>query len=117
MQVTGPVSQFTLTAASRQRILRQKNRILLKVRSNEAATLTVTGHIAVPGTDPKLTKVVAKLPAGRTVTVRIAVSRRALRVVRRTWARKKTATAVLQLRTRDAAGNTASATRRVGLRH
>lgn len=111
---TAPVTAVTFS--SKQRILRQRNRIILKVRANETATLTVSGRIAVPGTDPKLTKVTKKLPAGKTVVVRITLSKKTLRAIRRAWARRAHATAVLALRTRDAAGNTATATKRIALR-
>lgn len=111
---TAPVTAVTFS--STQRILRQRNRIILKVRANEAATLTVSGRIVVPGTDPKLTTVTTALPAGTTVVVRITLSKKALRAIRRAWARRAKATAVLTLRTRDAAGNTATSTKRIALR-
>ncbi len=105
-----------LTATARQRILRQRKSILLKIRASEAATLTITGTIAVPGTDPKLKSVKRALPAGKTVTVRITVSAKALRAIRRAWARGRKAVAVLRITLRDAAGNTTKTTKRIALR-
>lgn len=114
VDVTAPA--LLLTATARQRILRQRKSIVLKVRSSEAATLTVTGVVSVPGTDPKLKTVKRALPAGKAVTVRIAVSAKALRTIRRAWARRRKAVAVLRIALRDAAGNTTRTTKRITLR-
>ncbi len=114
VDVTKPV--LGLTASSRQRILRQRRSVLLKVRSSEAAALTVTGTIVVPGKDPKLSTVRRSLTAGKTVTIRITLSASALRAVRRAWSRRRSAVAVLKLTLRDRAQNTTRKTSRIALR-
>lgn len=112
--ITAPTLQVTV--ATRQRILRQRKSILLKIRSSEVATLTITGAISLPGTDPKLKSVKRTLAAGRTVTVRIVLSAKAVRAVRRAWARGRKVVAVLKVTLRDPAGNTRKATKRITLR-
>ncbi|MBI5105429.1 MAG: hypothetical protein HZB46_10710, partial [Solirubrobacterales bacterium] len=111
---TRPV--LTVTAAGAQRILRQSRSIVLRVRSGEAATLTAKGTIAVPGKDPSIKATTMRLAAGRTATLKLKLSATALAAVRRAWARHRKATAVLKLSARDAAGNAATATRRIALR-
>lgn len=111
---TAPVVRVTVT--TRQRILRQGKRIVLKLRASETSTATLTATITVPGRDPKLTTVRRRLPAGSSVTVRLAVGAKALRAVRRAWARGKRPVAVVRLVVRDVAGNTTRRTLRITLR-
>ena len=111
---TAPVVR--LTATSRQRVLRQGRRIVIKLRANEAATATLTGKIVVPGADPKLATVTRRLPTGKTITVRISVGAKALRAVRHAWARGKRPVAVVRISVRDGAGNTTRRTLRITLR-
>jgi len=107
---------LTVTGARTQRILRQRRSVVVKVKCTEAATLRLSGTIAVPGRDPVLRAVTRRLPAGRATVVKITLSSSALSAVKRAWRRHRSATAVLRLRVTDAAGNVATSTRRIGLR-
>ncbi len=93
-----------------------KRRLTLTVTSSEAATLTVTGKVQVPGKDPVLAAVTATLAPGAKTTVRVKLSSKALKALRREWAKRHTPVAKLQLTLRDAAGNVATVKRQVKLR-
>lgn len=112
---TAPAVTFGATKKS-QRPLKQSRRIVLKLKSSEAAGVRISGKIEVPGRDPSLKPVTLRLEAGKTRTVKLKLSSKTLRAIRKAWARGRKANAALTLRLTDAAGNVATQKRRIALK-
>lgn len=93
-----------------------KQHLTLTLTASEAATLTVTGTIKVAGKDPVLARTTAALAAGSRTTVRVKLGTKAMKALRREWAKRRTPVAKLQLALRDAAGNVSTVKRQVKLR-
>jgi hypothetical protein len=76
--------ELGLGGARVQRVLRQRA-VVVRVRADEAATLTATGTVSVPvaARTVRLRRTGATTAAGQSVTLRLRLSRKALRAVRR----------------------------------
>ena len=116
-QPVSPLSDKTapkvqLDARSAQRAL------LLSVVSNEAATVTVRGTIAVPNTSRvyKLKKITRKLRSGAERKLTLRLSAKTLAAVRRSLRRGVRLKAKLTISVTDRAGNARSLKRNVRLR-
>lgn len=94
--------------APRQRILKQSRAIVIKLRASEAATLTIAGKVVLPGRDPKLSAPAKTLLAGQLTTVRVKLTAKTVRSIKRAWTRGKRVSAKLTFTLRDPAGNTAT---------
>jgi hypothetical protein len=84
-------------------------RLRVRLRSDEAATATVTGALSGVG---RLTRARLQLAAGRRATVTLRISRRTAGRLRRALARRRVALRVTA-EARDAAGNRRRVTPRV----
>lgn len=89
--------------------------IVLKLRCDEPCKVTVGGKILVPGKDVKLKKVSRSLKAGKLATVKMKLTAKALKAVRRAWRKHRKAVAKLSIAARDAAGNATKRSQRVTL--
>jgi plastocyanin len=113
--VLAPQLDFAATRA--QRVLRQRG-VVVKVQTDEAATLTATGTVSVPSAARlvRLRRAAATSAAGQTATLRLKLSRKALAAVRRALAVRRRLRASVRVTAIDAAGNRTSALRRIALR-
>jgi plastocyanin len=109
--------QLGLGGAKVQRVLRQRA-VVVRVQADEAATLTATGTVSVPAAARAVRLRTAGAPAtaGQSVTLRLRLSRKALRAVRRGLALRQRLRAAVRVTAIDAAGNRTSALRRIALR-
>jgi hypothetical protein len=109
-----PALGLTVTLKERQRVSRSAA-IVMKVRCDRDCGATVRTKIAVPGPDVSLKAVSRSLKAGTLTTLRIKLTAKALRAVRRSWRARSKAVAELRIVARGAAGGTARKTKRVRL--
>jgi hypothetical protein len=109
--------ELTLGGARLHRVIRQRA-VLVRVRTDEAATLTATGTVSVPATARavRLRKATATSSAGQSVTLRLRLSRKALAAVRRGLQVRSRLRASVRVTATDAAGNRRSELRRIALR-
>jgi CSLREA domain-containing protein len=98
----------TLSASSKQRLA--GGSLVLKLKADEPSTATVSATINVPGASKtyKLKSVKKDLVAGKTLTVKLKISKSLREKVRKALARRRTVKATLKVSVADAAGNTTS---------
>jgi plastocyanin len=113
--VTSP--SVVLSGAAAQRVLRQRA-VVVKVETNEAATLSATGTVSVPPPARifRLRKITAASAAGEVVTLRLKLSRRTRAAVRGALASRRKPKALVRITATDAAGNRTVSSRRTALR-
>ena len=113
--VTSPL--LTLGGARLQNVVRQRA-VVVKVQTDEPATLTATGTVSVPAAARlvRLRKATATTSGGRFVSMRLRLSRRGLAAVKRGLAVRRRLRASVRVAATDAAGNRAGDTRRIALR-
>ena len=113
--VTAP--ELGLGGARLQRVLRQRA-VVVRVRADEAATLTATGTVSVPAAARavRLRRAGATIAAGESATLKLRLSRKALAAVRRGLTLRHRLRASVRVTATDAAGNRTSALRRIALR-
>ena len=107
-----------LSGRRRQKITRQKGSIYVDVRSSELAIATAKASVSVPGASRTLRfrQVRDALLPNKRKRLRLRLSKRSFRVLRRSLRkRKRTLTATVTLTLEDAARNTSSAKRRIKL--
>jgi hypothetical protein len=110
--------RLSLSVRGRQRVLRQRG-VILRASSDEAGTLVGKGTVTVPS---RLARVLKLAPAGlkvsanRTGTVRLRLSRRSLKAVKRAFGKRRTLIARVSMTAFDEAGNNTTARRRIKLR-
>jgi hypothetical protein len=110
--------RLSLSVRGRQRVLRQRG-VILRASSDEAGTLVGKGTVTVPS---RLARVLKLSPAGLKVsanrmgTVKLRLSRRSLRAVKRAFGKRRTLTARVSMTAFDEAGNYTTARRRIKLR-
>ena len=92
--------------------------LVVRARMGEAGTVTVNGNVSVPGASKvfRLKPVSAKTAPGKTVTLRPALSKPALKSVRKALRRHRRVRLKLTVTARDAAGNIAVRKRTARLR-
>jgi hypothetical protein len=103
--------KLTLSAKKLQRALKAKV-LVIKVRSNEAARLTLTGKVFKGQTGTVLGKASTTVGTGKTVTIKLKLTKQLLAAIQQSLVKGKgkvtlTVTAV------DGAGNKASAARKI----
>ena len=108
---------LTVRGASRQAPLRRRNSVVFKATSTEAGTLVAGGTFKIPGDRRtyRFESVTRVVTAGRTVTIKLLIPRRALSGVKRTLRRGRRINVSLTFTATDAAGNKATARRRIKL--
>ncbi|HEX6584603.1 MAG TPA: hypothetical protein VF056_13450 [Thermoleophilaceae bacterium] len=113
--VTSPA--VVLGGATTQRVLRQ-GAVVVRVQTNEAATLTATGTVSVPPPARvlRLRNFTAASSAGEVVTLRLKVSRKARAALRRALALRRKLRASVRITATDAAGNQTVSSRRIALK-
>lgn len=113
--VTSPA--VVLGGATTQRVLRQ-GAVVVRVQTNEAATLTATGTVSVPPPARvfRLRRVTSTSAPNAVVTLRLRLSRRARAAVKGAFASGRKPSAVIRVTATDAAGNQSVSSRRVRLR-
>ena len=106
-----------LRRAARQAPLRRRNAIVLKAASTEDGTIGVRGSVRVPGRRRAFAfePVRRTVTAGRTVTIKLLIPRRALARVKRSLRRGRRLRATFALTATDEAGNAAVRRTRVTL--
>jgi glucose/arabinose dehydrogenase len=97
---------LSLSWQRRQRALRRKG-FVVAIKCNESCGFAATGTMRVSGSKTRYgMRRVAKLTrANRSVRVRLALSKKGTRALRRTLARHRSATATVTVLARDGAGN------------
>lgn len=101
-----------------QLVLRQKA-VIVKARSRADGTLAATGTIALPRTAAaavRLRPATASVAAGQTAALRLRLSKKAMRAVKRALARRRALTAKVKVTATDLAGGQAARTVRIRLR-
>jgi plastocyanin len=106
----------TLRGATAQRVIRR--RVVVKVRTDEASTLTATGRVRLSTAARvfRLRKVTRSTSGGELVTLKLKLSRKALAAVRRALGRSRKVRASIRITATDAAGNRTVSTRRIALK-
>jgi hypothetical protein len=109
--------KLALAVRKSQRVLKQRG-LTVTVESNEPATLRVRASVNVPGASKTLPfkNVRAHLAAGVDQRVKLRLSRKAVRSVRRALTRGSRLFARVTVRAEDQGGNVATAKRRIRLR-
>jgi hypothetical protein len=105
--------KLTLSAKKLQRALKAKV-IVIKVRSSEAASLTLSGKVFKGKKGTALGKRSLKAPGGKAVTIKLKLSKKALAAIRKALAKGK-ASVTLTVVAVDLAGNKGSAVRRISV--
>jgi subtilisin-like proprotein convertase family protein len=107
-----------VTAAPGQRVVRRRG-VVVTALSRVTGTLTATGTIAVPRSASAVVRFKpssASVVAGGTANLRLRLSRKALKVVRRGFAKRRTLTATIRVTETDLAGGRATTVKRLKLR-
>jgi plastocyanin len=106
-----------LAGATAQRVLRSRA-VVVKVRTDEAATLTAAGTVSVPPPSRlfRLRKVTGTSAAGELVTLKLRLSRRARVAVRSALTSRRKPRARVRVTATDAAGNRTVSSRRIALK-
>lgn len=115
--VLPPLAAPILGGRKIQRVLRQRG-VFVRVRSSAGGAIVATGRIAVPrrlGSVVRLKKVEREVTGGQTVRVKLGLSRKALRKVRRALAIRDTLRATVRVTLKDSLGRTKTATRKLTL--
>jgi hypothetical protein len=114
----GPVLQPRLGGAAVQRVLKQRG-VTVRARSNVAGTVTATGTIAVPRGAAKtvrLKRAQRKVTAGKAVTLKLGLSTKALRTVRRALTVRRKLKAKVRLTLKVASGKQATVAKKLTLK-
>jgi DNA-binding beta-propeller fold protein YncE len=111
-----PALSLALVAAHSQRVLKQHG-ILLNVAAGVASTIVVTGSIAVPGARRavKFSRTQTQLAPGAQRTLKLKLSRKALKLVSKALHRHRSLRAKVTLAARDSAGKVVTSRRTVRL--
>jgi lysophospholipase L1-like esterase len=106
--------KLTLSGPRAQRILR-KRRIVVLVETDEAATVTASGTIAVPSPArlARLRPTTSSVAAHSRTKISLRLTKKRLALVRRGLRLRRVLTARIRVRVRDGAGNSSVAARRV----
>jgi hypothetical protein len=106
--------KLTVRAKKLQRALKAK-RLALKVRCNERCMLRVVAKLRTGKRTVSLGRAKLSATSGKTAAIKVKLKKRALAKLRKATTRRK-AKVVLSVRATDAAGNRASASRRVAVK-
>jgi hypothetical protein len=101
---------WSISAAKKQRALKRKS-VTFGVRPNESCAFTVIVKLG----KRTLGKASKALPGGATSTIQVRLGKKALRALRKSFARQRKVAVVLTLTGVDAGGNAKSATKRLQL--
>jgi len=107
-----------VTAAPGQRVLRQRG-VVVTALSRVTGTLSATGTIAVPGAASavvRLRPARATVAAGGTAKLRLRLSKKARKAVRRGFRKRRTLTATIRVTETDLAGGQATTVKSLKLR-
>ena len=109
--------ELTLSGASTQRVLRQRG-VIVKVTCDEACTARATGTVSIPGASKvvRLRKATRALAANIKTKLKLKLSRKARKAIKRAFTKRKRLTATVTVRVTDTAGNSRSGKRKVKLR-
>jgi PKD repeat protein len=119
--LTAPVSTggptLALLAAGAQKVLKQRGVIVL-ASCGSPCTLSASAKVSLAGASRalKLRSIVRKATSGKQVRLRLALSKKALRSVRRALRRGVKLTATVTVIATDAAGGSSKATRKIRLK-
>jgi subtilisin-like proprotein convertase family protein len=116
--VLPPLAAPILGGRKVQRVLRQRG-VFVRVRSSVGGAIVATGRIAVPrrlGSVVRFKRAQRQVTGGEAVRVKLGLSRKALRKVRRALAIRETLRATVRVTLKDAFGRTKTATRKLTLR-
>jgi hypothetical protein len=110
-------AKLSLGGNTTQRIARQRA-VFVRATPDEAARLSAKGTLSVTGARKvfKLRKATATAAAGQTRKLKLRISKKAARAVRRALRRKRKVRASVTVTAVDAAGNKSSAKRRIRAR-
>jgi hypothetical protein len=102
---------LTLSAKRRQKVLKQRGVVVKAACGSEATSVTATGNVPIPGRKQALGLKPAsrRVPAGRSVRVRLGLSKKARTAIAKAL-RRQTLKAKITVTAQDAAGNTAHKT-------
>jgi subtilisin-like proprotein convertase family protein len=107
-----------VTAAPGQRVLRRRS-VVVTALSRVTGTLSATGTIAVPRTASAVVRLKparASVVAGGTATLRLRLSKKSLKAVRRGFKKRRTLTATIRVTETDLAGGQATTVKTLKLR-
>jgi plastocyanin len=109
--------KLALASSKAQRVVKQRG-VILRVKSDEAATLRARATVSVPGASKvlKFKSAKTKLPAGTERKVKLNLSRAALRSVKRAMKRGKRLVARVAVSAKDKAGNEKTGTQKIRLK-
>jgi hypothetical protein len=103
----------TLSGSSKQNIVKQKA-VIVRAQTDESSTLKATGKINVPGASKLLKLVPASASAATNakVTLKLKISRKTLKAVKRALRKGRKVRATVAVVARDPAGNASAVLRR-----
>jgi hypothetical protein len=113
-----PLPAPVLGGRTVQRVLRQRG-VIVTAKTTVTGAIVATGRIAVPrrlGSIVRFRKVRRQVTAGQTVRVKLGLSRKALRKVRRALTIRETLRATVRVGLKDGLGRTKSANKKLRLR-
>jgi hypothetical protein len=115
--VTGTAPTLALLAAGTQKVLRQRGVVVL-ASCGSPCTLTASATVSLAGASRslKLRGIVRQAASGKQVRLRLALSKKTLRSIRRALRRGVRLTAKVTVVATDAAGNSRKATRKIRLK-
>jgi glucose/arabinose dehydrogenase/PKD repeat protein len=115
--VTGTAPTLALVAARTQKVLKQRG-VIVRASCSSPCTLTASATVSLAGASRslKLRGIVRQAASGKQVRLRLALSKKALRSIRRALRRGVRLTAKVTVVATDAAGNSSKSTRRIKLR-
>jgi hypothetical protein len=107
-----------LSGSSSQRILRQRGVVVVVACPAEACTAAAHGTVTVPASAKvfKLKPVTKQIPAGGKVTLKLRISKRALRAIGRALRHHKKVNAQVTVSAKDAARNVTTTQRTIRLK-
>jgi subtilisin-like proprotein convertase family protein len=111
-------SRPKVTARPGQRVLRQRA-VVVTAESRVTGKLSATGTIALPraaSAAVRLKPATANVPAGGSAKLRLRLSKKALKTVKRAFRSRRTLTATIRVTETDLAGGRATTLKRVRLR-
>jgi hypothetical protein len=116
----GPSVSDTVTGFQKLVVAKRQKLAKLRVQASmpEKGTITVRGTVSVPNAAKvfKLKPVSVAAAAGKTVTIRVKLPKKALKAAKRTLAKGRKVSAKLTILAKDAAGNKQAEKRSVRLR-
>jgi hypothetical protein len=113
---TPPLLSLAFVTAASQRVLKQHG-VLVTVSADVASTLTVSGSVSVPGASRtvKFTQTRVKLGAGAQRTLKLKLSRKALKLVSKALHKHRSLKARVTVTAKDATGKVVTSKRTVKL--